>query len=194
MMPSEKQTLRKQMLALREGIDPDRRAEWNARIQKQLLASAAWRDAHVVMAYFSMPEEAATDQILRAALSEGKTLALPRCVPNASCFEAVVVRDIERDLEPGAFRKLLEPRSDLAPLPSATPPDLVLAPGVAFDRRGMRLGFGGGMYDRYLETHPEPQRIALAYSIQILDAVPTDPHDAPVHAILTEQGFFQIQA
>jgi len=70
----------------------------------------------------------------------------------------------------------------------APPPDLVLVPGLAFDRHGHRLGRGGGFYDRWLEKTGLPT-IGLCFSCQLVDAIPCEPHDIHVHAVLTEEGF-----
>ena len=63
--------------------------------------------------------------------------------------------------------------------------DLVLVPGLAFDRRGWRVGFGAGLYDRFLFGVRAP-RVALAFSLQLVDSLPVEPHDEPVDWIVTE--------
>lgn len=66
-------------------------------------------------------------------------------------------------------------------------PEVILAPLVGFDRKGHRLGQGGGFYDRAFEAHPDARRIGLAWSVQEVDAVPVDPWDQPLHSIVTER-------
>lgn len=67
----------------------------------------------------------------------------------------------------------------------------VLVPGLAFTSDGIRLGKGGGFYDRFLEKEPEHKTIALAYEFQIVEQIPADIHDRPVHQIVTEQRVLQ---
>ena len=83
---------------------------------------------------------------------------------------------------PGAFG-LLQPRSDA----EEVSPDLILAPLVGFDRALRRIGQGAGFYDRAFARLPDARRIGLAWSVQEVDALPTDPWDVPLHAVATER-------
>ncbi len=90
------------------------------------------------------------------------------------------------DLVPGVFG-ILEPRGSEVVEPGAI--DFVLVPARGFDRAGNRLGRGGGYYDRYM-AHPDFRaiRCGIAYSAQVLPAIPHDAHDLPVHVLVTESG------
>lgn len=83
----------------------------------------------------------------------------------------------------GIWEPLVSPADALVP-------DILIMPGIAFDARGGRVGHGGGFYDRYLQDYGEciSHKVAIAYSLQILDQVPTDKFDIPVEAIVTEEG------
>ena len=204
--PLAKAELRRQMLALRTAITPEQRVQWNRDIRFALLTSERWMQARNILAYFAMPDEVATLGLLSNALADGKRLALPRCVPREKRFEVVAVNDLVRDLEMSAFRGLHEPAGSFPVWDRETDGelDLVIVPGVAFDRSGHRLGFGAGMYDRFFAdwekqgpasqqgTHPGPWRLALAFSLQVVEHLPADPHDQPVDAILTEQGWMNL--
>ncbi len=73
--------------------------------------------------------------------------------------------------------------------------DAVLVPALAFDRRGHRLGRGGGFYDRFLGAlPPRVTTIGIAFSVQLLNAIPTDPHDRPVDVIVTEDAVLRVAA
>lgn len=194
-----KATLRRDMLALRTAANPDLRAQWSRDIRFALLTSERWMTAHNVLAYFAMPDEVATLGLLSAALADGKRLTLPRCLPREKRFEVVEVTDIARDLEMSRFRGLHEPARHLPAWDRARDGelDLVIVPGVAFDRAGHRLGFGAGMYDRFLAEWDAQApggrawRLALAFSLQVVEHLPADPHDQPVNDILTEQGWIR---
>lgn len=64
-------------------------------------------------------------------------------------------------------------------------------PGAAFDRSGTRLGYGAGFYDAYLSKYPDCRKLALAYSVQIEERIPPEPHDIPVEMIITEKGMIR---
>lgn len=192
--PSPKSALRKQLLTARAALDPARRAECSRLIAEQLLADKAWAAAKSVMAYCSFPEEVATEMILARALRQGKRLLLPRCIAGENRFEAVEVRDLETDLAPTAFHGLVEPLPGLKGTERPEGLDMILVPGIAFDRRGFRIGFGAGMYDKFLSANSDPYRVALAFSLQVVEEVPIDTHDEPMHAILTEEGWIDTRA
>jgi 5-formyltetrahydrofolate cyclo-ligase len=142
-----------------------------------------------------MPDEVGTDGILKTALDQGKRLALPRCLKGVPCFDPVEVRDIEADLVSGKFRGLREPGTALPvwDLERDGAFDLIVVPGVAFDRTGNRLGFGAGMYDRFLEKLSScPPLVALAYNLQIVEHIESEAHDWRMDTIVTETGISRI--
>ena len=69
--------------------------------------------------------------------------------------------------------------------------ELVITPGVAFDKKGNRLGMGKGYYDRYFQNNSSPVKIALAYEEQVLDCIPKDPYDVSIDLIVTDQNLYQ---
>ena len=216
METDRKSLIRRELISRRAAVSPQERLDWSERIRAHLLALRSWREAERVLAYCSMPKEVATQGILEAALREGKQLFLPRCRVGCPHFEAVKVRDLAGDLEPGPLRNLMQPLASLPALrggenglkpalqtsenglkpalqTSENGFDLVLVPGVAFDRRGYRIGFGAGMYDRFFDANPLPHRLALAFAFQVVDHIPAAAHDLPVHAILTQNGLVEIE-
>ena len=205
METDRKSLIRRELISRRAAVSPQERVDWSERIQAHLLTLKSWREAERVLAYCSMPKEVATQGILEAALREGKSLFLPRCRVGCPHFEAVEVRDLAGDLEPGPLRNLMQPLASLPALragenglkpalqTSGNEFDLVVVPGVAFDRRGCRIGFGGGMYDRFFDANPLPYRLALAFAFQVVDHIPAAAHDLPVHGILTEKGLIETE-
>ncbi len=137
--------------------------------------------------FASVPEEINTYLLLEGVLSAGKRLYLPKVVKGKTHFDFYPVNDIKK-LAPGAFG-ILEPT---VPKPADwSELDLVLVPGLAFDRHGNRLGFGKGYYDRVLPLLRKSTLIVgLAYSFQIVDKVPVSTEDVPMKALLSEKGFF----
>jgi 5-formyltetrahydrofolate cyclo-ligase len=190
---STKDELRTLLRDKRDEIELEQRIVWDRRIADRLLRSPEWGAARCVLAYCSMPGEVATAHILETAMSERKTLLLPRCVPGENRMEPASVEDLSLDLVPGQFRGLYEPGIFRKSWTELEKIDLIIVPGVAFDHQGYRLGYGKGMYDRFLPQVQKAQRIALAYGIQIIDSLPDEPHDMPMHAIITESGILEFR-
>jgi len=159
----------------------------------------AYRNAATIALFCGTREEPDTEGLIRRALSDGKTVLLPRVVDAPSGMSDMVlvpVRNYDRDLNEGAFG-ILEPREDLAPIAAdaASRPELIIIPGTAFDEAGGRVGRGKGFYDRYLAAHaiatvehPAPWKAGLAYEAQIVrKKLPLEPHDQRLDALVTEQ-------
>lgn len=182
----EKSTLRKHFLRLRATHPPDQALADSAQIRTKLLELHEVRAARSILLYLAARGEVDTWPLLDLFLAEKRLVLAPCCVaekPGHMLIRQISSRD---DLTPGAFG-LMEPRSD-TPIYGA-PPQIILVPGLAFDRRGFRLGFGGGYYDRFLAAAgQEALSIGLAYDFQITDALPTNPWDRAVHLVLTPKS------
>lgn len=129
--------------------------------------------------YSSMGSEAPTLRLAEYLMETGKTLAFPVVIGDAP-LEFRHVDNI--DLLESGFKNISEPGSD-CPL---VVPDLIITPMVAFDRSMGRLGQGAGHYDRTFEKYPEATRIGFAWSVQETENLPMQPHDVPLHMIVTE--------
>ncbi len=138
----------------------------------------------VIALYSAIGSEAPTARLAEYLAEMGKITAFPEVVKN-SPLEFRKVSNI--DLLEAGFRNIAEPNANC---PAITP-DLIIAPMIAFDRSMNRLGQGGGYYDRTFEKYPEAIRIGLAWSVQETDAVPVQPHDIPLHMIVTESEIIQ---
>jgi 5-formyltetrahydrofolate cyclo-ligase len=136
-----------------------------------------------VASYVPMAGEADPAALARAAVDAGCVIALPHVSTPAAPMR-FLAWDSEADLVPGPFG-LHQPHHD-AP---ALTPDIVLTPLVAFDATLNRLGQGAGYYDRAFAAFPQAWRIGIAWSIQRVDALVTEPWDVPLHAVVTEQDW-----
>jgi 5-formyltetrahydrofolate cyclo-ligase len=126
-----------------------------------------------------------TAPLVRAALAAGKAVAVPRVDLEARMLELRAIVDLARDVGPG-FKDIPEPL-DHCPLLPREAIDFVVVPGVAYDREGRRLGYGGGYYDRLLPLlSPRAARVAGAFDVQVVDRVPTGPNDVTIDAVVTE--------
>lgn len=150
---------------------------------REVVAGAA-----VVAAYAALEEEVRLDALLVAWLEEGKEVLLPR-VDGPGSIVLHRVSDLDQDLEPGLFGV----REPLASCPVGDPGSVnaVLVPGVAFDRAGGRIGYGGGFYDRLLPGLPAAVSVGVCYEAQLVDRVAREPHDVSVDAVVTEGDVYR---
>lgn len=139
----------------------------------------------MVFAYFSVRSEVQTFDIIRQALRAGKRVALPVSISRGRRLIFREVTDFKADLKPGLLG-IPEPKPS-RPRVAPREADLIIVPGVAFDRRGYRLGTGGGFYDRFLRRVTRPARVGLAFEAQLVDKVPHAEHDERVDYIVTER-------
>ena len=179
----EKRALRERMLALRARVPPGERAAASQAIAERLESLPAWRSARTVALHAAMGAEVETADLARRAVSAGKRVVWPRVATSgpamefAECAAAGLVAGSTRALEPPAS----------APIVPGREIDLVCVPGVAFDARGGRLGRGRGHYDATLARLPRSAfRVGLALESQIVPAVPNEPHDERLDAVVTE--------
>ncbi len=130
-----------------------------------------------------------TRPLLSRVLADGKRLVCPRVDRKARCLRLFAVSDLDRDLAPGALG-ILEPLPTLDPVDPAAV-DWLLAPGLAFDADGYRLGRGAGYYDRLLpRLAPEAVVWALCFDIQRTGRLPREPHDQPLSGVTSSSGSF----
>jgi 5-formyltetrahydrofolate cyclo-ligase len=185
-----KRRLRAETIAAILDIDEADRAVREAHILAEIRGLPSYRDAGTVLLYLkAFPEEIETRPLLADAFSTGKRVTCPRVVSRAAGMVLHQVRNAS-DLRAGTLN-IPEPVPD-APVISPVELDWVLAPGVAFDRRCYRLGRGAGHYDRLLPVvRPGVEVWAAAFDVQILDAIPDEPHDVPVTGIVTESRRFR---
>jgi 5-formyltetrahydrofolate cyclo-ligase len=179
-----KAAIRERLLGERRAIDAPLRDEWSEAIADRLVDLPVWSDARVVHSYVGAVQgEVATREIVGRALADGKTVVCPRVRWNPRGLDSFSIRSLDELVESG--HGLWEPGPSRADPVDPSELDVVLVPGIAFDRRGRRIGFGAGLYDRFLSGVDAP-RVALAFSLQIQDSLPVEPHDEPVDWIVTE--------
>jgi 5-formyltetrahydrofolate cyclo-ligase len=180
-----KKSLRERIIAQRNALDASQRRESSAKILERLLLLPEYRGAAVVAAYASFGSELDTAIFLRAALSAGKRLLLPRIDKAGHRLELRQVSDPESDLVAGVWG-IREPGEHCPMIPPSLV-DFILVPGVAFTAKGERLGYGGGYYDRLLTgVRPQTFRAAGAFSLQVVEDLPTGENDQRLHCVVTE--------
>lgn len=178
-----KKFLRREFLAKRAAVPFDERDRISHTLIKKFTTTEIYRASKVIMAYASTPEELQLAELFEACFDDGKILAIPFIV-GKGVMRAVEVPSFDA-LEVGAFgihtvkrelRNFIEPAQI----------DCVIVPGAVFDIQGGRLGLGGGYYDRFLPLAVNAVKVALAYDFQLVDALPTEPHDVKVDFVFKE--------
>jgi len=146
---------------------------------------AALEGRERVALYMSVEDEAPAQRLAEALIADGKSLCLPRVVDRMGGMEFREWQPGDA-LEDGRF-------GTVHPGPAAKicHPDAIIAPLIAFDSMLMRLGQGGGYYDRTFARYDNALRIGLAWSVQQIDLVPADPWDVPLHMIVTERSLIE---
>ena len=183
-----KQTVRKNLLMLREQLPPDMRTAYSAAISQRLLQLPEYRQAGTVLGYMNFGTEFASELFVVQALAEGKRLVLPRVNHHTNRLDLYRVEDMENQLATGLWG-IREPIAERCErLDQLNEVEFALLPGVAFARDGARLGYGKGFYDRLLAqmTH-RPALVAAAFAVQIVEQIPQEATDIKVEWIVTEQ-------
>jgi len=169
---------------LKQQREVDRRRSSEA-IWRKVCRLTAFRHAAMVCCYVALPYEVQTWEMIEDMLSKGKRVAVPVMQPRTKRLLLSEVRDPDAELAPGPFG-VWEPTPAARRVIPLRDVDLVLVPGVGFDRRGHRLGHGEGYFDRFLARLPRHvPTVGLAYRFQLLPDLPTSTHDHAVQTVLT---------
>jgi 5-formyltetrahydrofolate cyclo-ligase len=184
-----KKTIREQAHANRKA--QENKEELSQAICEKFANLDSFANARTVMAYIDVRTEVRTRHYLPKLLASGKRIVVPYCVEGE--LELLLLDNMD-ELAIGMY-KILEPKEELRSQPAKRVEpeelDLVMVPGVAFDRRGARMGHGFGYYDKLLEhVRPDAPLVALAFECQLFPEVPTQGHDIFMDAIITEQAIY----
>lgn len=145
---------------------------------KAFAASELYQKAETVYGYLPYNQEVRTVPMLEQALKDGKKVAVPKVIGDEMVF---IYLDDLTQVEKG-YAGIPEPIAD-GPVAEDTQA-LVLMPGLAFDRKGHRIGYGGGFYDKFLQREQSHPTLALCYEFQLLPYLETEEHDIPVDCVL----------
>ena len=180
----EKQRLREERLAAREALSEQERSVLDDRITQKLLVTSEYAEATTVLTYVSVLSEVSTRMFIEYALRDGKTVAVPRCLPG-HCLEFVAIASLEQLVE--APFNLLEPVKELPALTEDQKNNSIcIVPALLVDTKGDRLGYGAGFYDRFLSTYPG-KKICLAYQQNLSRTMlPHTALDVAVDMVITE--------
>lgn len=180
----EKQRLREERLAAREALSEQERSVLDDRITQKLLAISEYAEATTVLTYVSVSSEVSTRMFIERALRDGKTVAVPRCLPG-HCLEFVAITSLDQLI--AAPFGLFEPPKELPALTEEQmDASICIVPALLVDTKGYRLGYGAGFYDRFLSTYPG-KKICLAYQQSLSrTTLPHTAFDVAVDLVITE--------
>lgn len=177
----DKAALRAEIRARMGAMSEAGREKSDEALFTRFLALPEVERAKTVLLFYGMGSEPDTARLIPELIAMGKTVALPKCLPDRQMEARRVAEATELVRHPYG---MLEPGEDCSVVLKAEI-DLILTPGLAFDKNCYRLGRGGGYYDRYL-AHYTGATVALCRDAFLLDAVLVEAHDRPVGLVLTE--------
>ena len=174
----DKTELRRRIRGKKRAMTAEEIQTRSARLAALFAASEAYRNAKTIYGYLPYNQEVRTVPMLERALRDGKRVAVPKCYGDEMKF--LCLNDLTQ-VAPG-YAGIPEPIADEPVADDETA--LVLMPGLAFDREGHRIGYGGGFYDKFLSREPNHPTLALCYDFQLLPHLDTEEHDIPVDTVL----------
>lgn len=184
----EKSVQRNLVLAKLKEIDGEKHRNMSAAIIDGLAADPAFQSADVIGLTISAYPEVDTRGLVERIWQEGKKAAVPKCIPKSRGMDFHIIDDFSQ-LEV-VYMNLQEPKTAITQYAAPHEIDLMIVPGVVYCRKGYRIGFGGGYYDRYLAGYSGTTR-SLAFSVQLVPTIAVETHDIAVQGIHTEQGFIE---
>ncbi len=180
-----KKEIRNQVLAVRETLSEEERSQKSRMIIEKALRHPIYQKADILLAYMDFRGEVMTKALLEDAWRLGKEVYAPRVKKRQMEFYRI---DSMADLAEGRWG-IKEPCERCAPLKESRKKNshiLAVVPGVAFDKRGNRIGYGGGYYDRYFTGRPDIYLLAFSYALQIVPEIPAEETDVTIDLVITE--------
>jgi len=186
---ADKKQLRTHIMEARKTMSPEERKLRSERACSHLLACEQVVSSKAIMAFYPFGAELDILPFIEQAKKQGQEIWLPLTRPSERRLVPYVFSGPEM-LKQGVYG-IWEPDPEKAVPADVEKLDVVLVPGVAFDRSGGRMGYGGGYYDRFLAgLMHRPFLLGIGFSMQVVDHVPLEPHDIPLDALVTEEGLF----
>ncbi len=193
-MEEKKRKIRQEFLKKRNNLSRDEIKSKSEKIEKELFSLPEFQRAKTVMFYVSFRSEVETEKMTRNALKLKKKIVIP--VVHGEKIVVSEIKNLKKELTKGSFG-IKEPKKEFRRRVNQKEIDLVVVPGVVFDKRGGRLGYGRGYYDRFLRSKSIRSRmsrsrqcalIGLAFDLQIARKIPLVEEDMKVDKIVTESG------
>ena len=187
-----KQTLKQQILEKRTSLSREEIKEKSNKIKNNLFSLKEFNEAKNIMLYISFNTESDTQKIIRELLNKKeKIIVVPYVIKGDLRLHLSELKNIN-ELEPKTFG-ILEPKEMYIREFNPDKLDLVIVPGIAFDKKGHRIGYGYGYYDRFLKTiKKKAVKIGLAFDFQLIENIPEEEHDVPMNIVVTDKEILRI--
>ena len=174
----DKKELRRQIREMKRAMTEEQIVAASERLGELFLDCPQYKEANTIYGYLPYNQEVRTVPMLEQAMKDGKRVAVPKCYGEEMRF--IYMDDLSK-VEKG-YANIPEPIANEPVADDQTA--LVLMPGMAFTKDGKRMGYGGGFYDKFLAAEPNHPTVALCYSFQMVEDLPTEDYDIPVDCVL----------
>jgi 5-formyltetrahydrofolate cyclo-ligase len=181
----EKKAIRKEIFARRKELTLEEIQKDSHLITEKIVSMEAYQEANSIYLYMDCKGEAATGELFRKALQDGKQVAAPKVYGEEMKYHLISSME---EIEPGYFG-VPEPKESCALAEDEKA--LLIVPGVAFDKNLHRCGYGKGFYDRYLSVHTKHPTVAIAFDFQVVEEVPADVFDICPMKLVTPTRIFE---
>ncbi|GIN96359.1 5-formyltetrahydrofolate cyclo-ligase [Siminovitchia terrae] len=187
----DKKSLRNNMSTQLKSMDRMTYEQLSYMIGSSLIETDVWKSSSTIGLTVSRFPEVDTWQLIRQGWKQGKKIVVPKCIPST---KEMSFRSISAFTElEDSFFGLFEPIESQTDEVLKSDIDLLVVPGLIYNRKGYRIGFGGGYYDRFLEGF-SGQKVSLAFSKQLTEEFPFEEHDLPVDKIITEKEVIECKS
>lgn len=184
---ASKKLIRERMHKQRNSLSFEEVREKSKKIKDTLFSLSYIKESNKIMTYVSFKNEVSTIDIINELLKMGKEIIVPIC--DTKDYTLIPSRILSMDELSVSYFGIMEPKEPFIRPVDPKDIDVILVPGLAFDRNRNRLGHGKGFYDRFLRgVKDDAIKIALAYDFQILDSIPVEDWDIPMDLIITNKG------
>ncbi|MFL0252338.1 5-formyltetrahydrofolate cyclo-ligase [Clostridium neuense] len=178
-----KSELRKKILEIRNSIDVYEKQVKDSKIFNNIINSYQYKHSNNIFIFVSYSSEVDTHKVIEYSLKNGKRIFVPKVISKKLGMEVIEIRGFS-DLKRSKYG-ILEPCENNYIRPEEI--DVAFIPGLAFDKKGGRLGYGGGFYDRYLKLlKKSTAKIGLCYSFQVIENVPMEEYDIRIDGIIED--------
>lgn len=187
----DKKRIREEIIERRNFLSLETKREYDEIIFRELIDSDIYKKSKKIFIYISFGSEVDTKRFINHALNDNKEIYVPKTNKTTKEMLAIKINSLDNmDVDKWG---ILEPKSvDKNKIGESF--DVVIMPGVAFDRIGDRIGYGGGYYDKYISnTNLQCIKLALAYDLQIVNEFKSEQHDIKVDYIITNNEFIKIE-
>ncbi|PAV29060.1 5-formyltetrahydrofolate cyclo-ligase [Virgibacillus profundi] len=183
----DKQQLRQSAIKTLKNFSEAEKQNIERKLTENLLSSELWTYAKCIGITMAQGFEWNTKAIIEAAWKQNKTIAVPKCSPKEK--KLTFYRLESYDQLEVVYYNLLEPKPVESNVVEKANIDLLVVPGLLFDKKGYRIGFGGGYYDRFLMGYSN-ETVSILHSSQLVENVPAEPFDIPVQHMITEKEVY----